>query len=89
MTPSKGYPPMPLYIKDPEVDRLATELIGLTNTSKVDAVRDALKDAIARRKAKLPMRERLAQTLAMAQAAGPFHPGDHRQETDEMWGEDD
>ncbi len=80
---------MPLYIKDPEVDRLATELIGLTNASKVDAVRDALKDAVARRKAKLPMRERLARTLAMAQAAGPFHPGNHKRETDEMWGEHD
>lgn len=80
---------MPLYIKDPEVDRLATELIGLTNTSKVDAVRDALKDAIASHKAKLPVRERLARTLAMAEAAGPFHPGDHRKETDGMWGETD
>jgi len=78
---------MPLYIKDPEVDRLATELIGLTQTSKVDAVREALKDAIASRKAKLSMRVRLAKTLAMAEAAGPFHPGDHKQETDDMWDE--
>ena len=80
---------MPLYIKDPEVDRLASELIGLTKTSKVDAVRDALKDAIASRKARLPIQERLARTLQMAEAAGPFHPGDHRKETDELWGEDD
>ncbi|KPF42294.1 type II toxin-antitoxin system VapB family antitoxin [Rhizobium sp. AAP43] len=80
---------MPLYIKDPEVDRLTNELIGLTGTSKVDAVRDALKDAIATRRAKLPMHERLARTLAMAEAAGPFHPGDHKKETDEMWGEAD
>ncbi len=79
---------MPLYIKDPEVDRLTNELIDLTKTSKVDAVRDALKDAIANRKAKLSVRDRLAKTLAMAEAAGPFHPGDHKQETDEMWGED-
>lgn len=78
---------MPLYIKDPEVDRLANELIGLTKTSKVDAVKDALKSAIAKQKASLPIHERLAKTLAMAQAAGPFHPGDHKQETDEMWGE--
>lgn len=79
---------MPLYIKDPEVDRLTTELVALTNSSKVDAVKEALKNAIASRKAKLPIRERLARTLAMAEAAGPFHPGDHKQETDEMWGED-
>jgi len=80
---------MPLYIKDPEVDRLASELIGLTKTSKVDAVRDALKGAIASHKARLPIQERLARTLQMAEAAGPFHAGDHRQETDEMWGEGD
>ncbi len=80
---------MPLYVKDPEVDKLTTELVGLTKTSKVDAVKDALKEAIASRKARLPIRERLAKTLAMAEAAGPFHPGDHKQETDEMWGEED
>lgn len=85
---SKGYAAMPLYIKDPEVDRLTNELIGLTKTSKVDAVKSALKDAIASRKTKLSMRERLAKTLAMAEAAGPFHHGDHKRETDEMWGED-
>lgn len=79
---------MPLYIKDPEVDRLTSELVALTKSSKVDAVKEALKSAIASRKARLPIRERLAKTLAMADAAGPFHPGDHKQETDEMWGED-
>lgn len=88
MISSKGYAAMPLYIKDPEVDMLTNELIGLTKTSKVDAVKAALKDAIAGRKAKLSVRERLANTLAMAEAAGPFHPGDHKRETDEMWGED-
>ncbi|MGC4410280.1 protein transcription factor [Rhizobium rosettiformans] len=80
---------MPLYIKDPEVDQLTNELIGLTRTTKVEAVRDALKDAIANRKAKLSIRDRLATTLAMADAAGPFHPGDHKRESDEMWGEED
>lgn len=80
---------MPLYVKDPEVDKLTAELVALTKTSKVDAVKDALKEAIASRKARLPIRERLAKTLAMAEAAGPFHPGDHKQETDEMWGEGD
>ena len=80
---------MPLYIRDPEVDQLTNELIGLTRTTKVEAVRDALKDAIASRKAKLSIRDRLATTLAMADATSPFHPGDHKRETDEMWGEDD
>jgi antitoxin VapB len=79
---------MPLYIKDPEVDRLTEELIGLTKTSKVDAVKNALIREIANRKAKLPIRDRLAKSLTMAREAGPFAPGDHKRETDEMWGEE-
>ena len=78
---------MPLYIKDPEIDRLTEELISITKTSKVDAVRDALKHEIAKRTAALPVRERLAKSLAMAREAGPFAPGNHKQETDDMWGE--
>ncbi|MGG7539412.1 type II toxin-antitoxin system VapB family antitoxin [Rhizobium sp. 12,4] len=79
---------MPLYIKDPEVDRLTEELISLTKSSKVEAVKAALKHEIASHRGSLPMRERLAKSLAMAREAGPFAPGDHKRETDEMWGED-
>ena len=78
---------MPLYIKDPEVDRLTEELISITKSSKVDAVKAALKHEIAKRRADLPVRERLAKSLAMAREAGPFAPGNHKQETDDMWGE--
>ncbi|MCY1667377.1 type II toxin-antitoxin system VapB family antitoxin [Rhizobium sp. SL86] len=79
---------MPLYIKDIEVDQLAEELVRLTKSSKVDAVKTALRHEIASRKSSLPIRERLAKSLAMARAAGPYAPGDHKRETDEMWGED-
>ena len=78
---------MPLYIKDPEVDKLTEELIGLTKTSKVEAVKTALKREIAQHRRKLPIRDRLAKSLAMAREAGPFAPGNHKAETDEMWGE--
>ncbi|WP_112803984.1 type II toxin-antitoxin system VapB family antitoxin [Rhizobium sp. SYY.PMSO] len=78
---------MPLYIKDPEVDRLTEELISITKSSKVDAVKDALKHEIATRRAALPLRERLTKSLSMAREAGPFARGNHKQETDEMWGE--
>jgi len=78
---------MPLYIKDPEVDRLTQELVTLTKSSKVDAVKIALKHEIANHKSRLPMRERLAASLSLARAAGPFAAGDHKRETDEMWGE--
>lgn len=46
---------MPLYINDPETDRLAEELVGITKTSKVDAVKTALKREIASRKKSLPI----------------------------------
>jgi len=88
MISSKGYADMPLYIKDPEVDKLTAELIRLTKTSKVDAVKAALRHEIANRKNKLPVRERLAKTLAMAKEAGPMVHLDHKHLTDEMWGED-
>lgn len=48
----------------------------------------AWKHEIAHRKCSLPLRDRLAKSLAMARAAGPFAPSDHKRETDEMWGED-
>lgn len=80
---------MPLYINDPEVDKLTDELISLTKSSKVEAVKAALKHEIAHHKRRLPMRERLAKSLAMARSAGPFASGNHKMETDEMWDEED
>lgn len=40
---------MPLYIKDPEVDKLIAELVGLTGTSKIEAIKTALMHEIAHR----------------------------------------
>ncbi|MBN8934669.1 MAG: type II toxin-antitoxin system VapB family antitoxin [Rhizobium pusense] len=77
---------MPLYIKDEEVNQLADELTGLTKTSKTEAVRSALQSAIAIRKANLPIREKLAKTLALSKEYGPYGPGDQKAETDELWG---
>ena len=71
-----------------EKSKLAEELIGLTNTSKVEAVKIALKHEIAKHRRNLLIRGRLAKSLAMARDAGPFQPGAHKAETDEMWSED-
>ena len=43
---------MALYIKDPDVDRLATELAGLRNTSKTEVVRLALQRELAAERTK-------------------------------------
>jgi len=79
---------MPFYIKDPKAVKQAEELGGLTRTSKAEAAKAALKREVAHRKDSLPMPDRLAKSLAMARASGPFAPGDHKSETDEVWGED-
>ncbi|MBB3999878.1 type II toxin-antitoxin system VapB family antitoxin [Aureimonas pseudogalii] len=79
---------MALYIKDAEVDALADELKRLTKAStKAEAVRASLKRSVDEARAQLPIRQRLAKTLAMAKAAGPYAPGDHKAETDDMWGD--
>ncbi|WP_338608733.1 type II toxin-antitoxin system VapB family antitoxin [Pelagibacterium nitratireducens] len=79
---------MALNIEDPEVDKLVAELIALKRTSKLEAVKAALKHEIASHRRDLPIRERLAKSLAMAKEAGPFSPGDHKAETDEIWDAD-
>ncbi|MCB8837670.1 type II toxin-antitoxin system VapB family antitoxin [Aurantimonas sp. VKM B-3413] len=38
---------MPLYVKDPEVGELAERLARLKQTSKTEAVREALREALA------------------------------------------
>ncbi|GJD33500.1 type II toxin-antitoxin system VapB family antitoxin [Methylobacterium aerolatum] len=42
---------MPLYVKDPQVDALADELTALKGSTKTEAVREALRNEIARTKA--------------------------------------
>jgi len=67
----KGYP-MPLYIKDDEVDALATELQTLSGAAtKTEAVRTALKDAIERKRdRKTTIRESIKQAQEMARKMG-------------------
>mgnify|MGYP004716424987 CR=1 FL=1 len=79
---------MALFIKDPEVDKLTAELVGLMKSTKTDAVKMALRREIALRKVNRPIRERLSKSLELARAAGPFASGDHKRETNEMWSED-
>lgn len=62
---------MPLYIKDDEVDALATEFQAISGArSKTEAVRTALKDAIERKRDKTAIIEGIRQAQAMAQAMG-------------------
>lgn len=67
--------PMPLYIKDNEVDALATELQSISGArSKTEAVRTALKDAIERKRDKSTMLQAIKEAQARAAAMG-IRPG--------------
>jgi antitoxin VapB len=67
---------MPLYIKDDEVDALATELQALSGArSKTEAVRTALKDAIERKRdRKTTIRKAIAEAQRRVAAMGPRDP---------------
>ena len=80
---------MPLYIKDPDVAKMAEELRKLTSApSKTEAVREALKSAIAAAARRPPLSERLQGAIELARKIGPPDPDfDQKRFFDEMWGE--
>lgn len=79
---------MPLYIKDPEVSGLAEDAVKyLGAENKTEAVRMALKAAIAEARAKIPLAERIKEAQAMIDAMGPSNPDyDHKADMDDLWG---
>lgn len=78
---------MPLYIRDNEVDALATELQAVSGAlSKTEAVRTALQNELARNRAKVPLAQRLASLQAKVAELGlPNGDFDMKTFTDEMW----
>jgi antitoxin VapB len=79
---------MPLYIKDPEVSGLAEDAVKyLGAANKTEAVRQALKAAIAEARAKVPIEERIKEAQALADKLGPYDPTyDHKADMDDLWG---
>ena len=80
---------MPLYIKDPEVSGLAEDAVKyLHAANKTEAVRMALKAAIAEARSKIPLEERIKELQDRALAKlGPFDPSyDHKADMDDLWG---
>ena len=78
---------MPLYIRDDEVDALATRLQRETNApSKTEAVRIALVHELERNRAAVPLRHRIARLQDKARKLGLPNPDfDMKKFTDEMW----
>ncbi|PZN98279.1 MAG: histidinol dehydrogenase [Hyphomicrobiales bacterium] len=78
---------MPLYIRDDQVDELATKLQHLTGTTtKTQVVRQALEREISRLEAARPLEELIAKSMALADAMGAGESDfDMKAFTDEMW----
>jgi antitoxin VapB len=78
---------MPLYIRDDEVDELATRLQYLTGTvTKTEVVRRALEREVRRLEAARPLKQRIARSMALADAMGAGEGDfDMKAFTDEMW----
>ena len=80
---------MPLFIRDDRVDALAAELQkAIGAPSKKEAVRLALQHELERVRRAMPLRERIAKAMALADAMGPSDPEfDLKTYADEMWGD--
>ena len=80
---------MPLYIKDPEVAGLAEDAVKfLGAANKTEAVRMALKAAIAEARSRIPLEERIKAIQDELDAKlGPCDPTyDHKADMDDLWG---
>lgn len=82
---------MALYIRDSDVDALAVRLQELTNApTKTAAVRKALENEIERKKAEIPLEQRLRRIVDRASALGlPNADFDMKKFSDELSGEED
>jgi antitoxin VapB len=78
---------MAITIRSPEADRLARELASLNGESITEAVTNALRERLTRRRAvdRVTRRKRLAALRAMRAAAAGQQPADPRSD-DEILG---
>ena len=82
---------MPLYIRDDEVDALAEQLKAVTGApSKTEAVKTALREAVNRNQADMPLIERVRKVQQMArEKLGPPSPNfDFKKFREELWGDE-
>lgn len=79
---------MPLYVRDDKVDALATEIQKLTKAkTKTEVVLRALQHELTLVRKSMPVKDRFAKSMAMADAMGPGDPNfDMKAYMDEMWG---
>lgn len=81
---------MALHIADPEVSRLATDLANLEHTTKTEALRRVLRDAVKAKQvsAKREGFRELASRIAAEAREKNIQPVT-KKEMDDLWGMDD
>jgi antitoxin VapB len=81
---------MPLYIKDPDVDKLVDHYLAASGAkTKTEAVRAALLNSIAALETQETLAERVAKAQRKAAEAGLTpRETDDKPFMDELWGED-
>ncbi|MBM1222768.1 MULTISPECIES: type II toxin-antitoxin system VapB family antitoxin [Rhodobacterales] len=81
---------MPLYIKDPDVDKLVDRYLAASGArNKTEAVRTALLNSIAALEKQETLAERVAKVQRKAAEAGlKPRESDDKPFMDELWGDD-
>ena len=83
---------MHLYMRESEVDALATELQAATGApTKTEAVRTALREALKRKRDAVPLEQQIMDIQKMARdKLGPPDPTfNFKRFREELWGETD
>ncbi|WJS87273.1 type II toxin-antitoxin system VapB family antitoxin [Paracoccus sp. TOH] len=77
---------MPVFVDNPLVDDLVKQLQAITGKKKVDVVREALEEAVARHRAKPSLLESVRALQAQAKADGFKRLPDEKEFLDDLSG---
>lgn len=77
---------MALFVDNPLVDDLAKQLVAITGKKKVDVVREALEEAVARHRKKPSLLENIQALQAQTKADGFKRLPDEKEFLDDLSG---
>lgn len=77
---------MAVYIDNPHVDSLVSQLVAITGRKKVDVVRDALEEALARHRSKPSLLDSVRALQAQMKADGFKRLPDEKEFLDDLSG---
>lgn len=77
---------MAVYVDNPHVDALVSQLVAITGRKKVDVVREALEEALARHRSKPSLLDSVRALQAQMKADGFKRLPDEREFLDDLSG---